>query len=47
MIKDTGETLYMLGAFDEPDPGEEYVGPSVIHYLLARARLVQGMGKER
>lgn len=41
VVKDTEETLHILDTFDEPDPGERYVCPSAVHYLLARARLVQ------
>lgn len=47
VIKDTAETLYTLEAFDEPDPGETYLGPSVIHYVLARARLAQEITKDK
>ena len=41
VIKGSENTLYLLETFDEPDPGERYVAPSVIHFLLARARFRQ------
>ncbi|OPZ88044.1 MAG: hypothetical protein BWY76_00155 [bacterium ADurb.Bin429] len=41
VVKDGEEAVYTLETSDEPDPGEQFISPSIYHLLLTRARFVQ------